>query len=75
MCLDPDKVTIITLATLVLHNIFRQLSYESYTPEGYIHMETEIGDIAEGEWREENVRASVLESLPKSNTQKATKHA
>ena len=38
-------------------------------------METEIGDIAEGEWREENVRASVLESLPKSNTQKATKHA
>ena len=35
MCLDPDKATIITLATLVLHNILRQLSYESYTPEGY----------------------------------------
>ena len=75
MCLDPDKVTIITFATLALHNIFRQLSYESYTPEGYIHMETESGDIVEGEWREENVGASVLQSLPKSNTRKATKHA
>ena len=38
-------------------------------------METVSGDIVEGEWREENVGASVLQSLPKSNTQKATKHA
>ena len=37
-----------------------QLSYESYTPEGYIDMETESGDIVEGEWREENAGASVL---------------
>ena len=49
MCLDPDKATIITLATLVLHNMLRQLSYESYTLEGYIDMETESGDIVEGE--------------------------
>ena len=28
MCLDPDKTTIITLATLVLHNMLGQLSYE-----------------------------------------------
>ena len=66
MCLDPDKATIITLATLVLHNMLYQLSYESYTSEGCIDMETESGDIVEGEWREENVRVSVLQSLPKS---------
>ena len=75
MCLDPDKATIITLATLVLHNMLRQLTYESYTPEGYNDMETESWDVVEEEWREENVGASVLQSLPKSNTQKATKHA
>ena len=57
MCLDPDKATIITLATLVLHNMLPQLSYESYTPEGYIDMEKESGDIVEREWREENVGA------------------
>ena len=34
-----------------------QLSYESYTPEGYIDMEKESGDIVEREWREENVGA------------------
>ena len=74
MCLDPDKATIIILATLVFHNMFRQLSYKSYTPEGYIEMETESGDVVEGEWREENVGASVLQSLPMSNTRIATKH-
>ena len=52
MCLDPEKATIITLGTLVLHNMLLQLSYESYTPKGYIDMETESGDIVEGEWRE-----------------------
>ena len=57
MCLDPDKATTITLATLVLHNMLPQLSYESYTPEGYIDMEKESGDIVEREWREENVGA------------------
>ena len=75
MYLDPDKANKITLVTLVLHDMLRQLSYESYTPEEYIEMETENGDIVEGEWKEENVGASVLQSLPKSNTRKTTKHA
>ena len=48
MYLDPDKATIITLTILVLHNMLRQLSSESYTPEGYISMETESEDIIEG---------------------------
>ena len=49
MYLDPDKATIITLTILVLHNMLRQLSYESYTPDVYISMETESEDIIEGE--------------------------
>ena len=48
MCLDPDKATIITLVILVLHNMLRQLFYESYTLEGYIDMETKSGDVVEG---------------------------
>ena len=55
--------------------MLRQLSSESYTPEGYISMETESEDIIEGKQREENVGASVLQSLPKSNIRKTTKHA
>lgn len=75
MCLDPDKATVITLSTLVLHNMLRELSNESYTPDGFIDVETEVGDIVAGEWRNENIGESVLQSLPKSNTRKATKNA
>ena len=32
-----------------------QLSYESYTPEGYIDMETKNGGIVEMKWREEKL--------------------
>ena len=40
MYLHPDKTTTITLASLVLHNMLHQLSQESYTPDGFIDMET-----------------------------------
>ena len=72
---DPDKATTITLASLVLHNILRQLSHESYTPDGFIDMETSNGETLQGEWRKENVGASVLQSLPNCNTRKTTKRA
>lgn len=76
MCLDPDKATTITLAALVLHNMLRELSSDSYTPEGYIDQETESGDLIEGEWREENVGASVLQDLPSRRSgNKPTKNA
>ena len=52
--------------------MLRQFSYESYTSEGFIDMETESGDFVEGEWREKNVEASSLQSLPQSNTLNAT---
>ena len=42
ICLAPNKFTIIILTNFVLHNMLCQLSYESYTPEGYIDMEPEV---------------------------------
>lgn len=47
--------------------MFRQISYESYTPEGFIDTKTESGDVIEGEWRDENVGPSIIQSLPKSS--------
>lgn len=75
ICLNPDKATMITLAALVLHNMLRQHSYESYTPEGFIDFETEVGDVVGGEWRDENIGESVFKSLPKSDTRNASKNA
>ena len=60
MCSDPDKATMITLATLVLHNMLCQLSYKSYTAKGYIDMETESGDIVEGNGEFYNVCQRVI---------------
>ena len=48
MYLDPDKATTVNLASLVLHNTLRQLSHESYTPYGFIDMETSNGEILQG---------------------------
>ena len=48
MYLDPDKATTITLASLVLHNMLRQLSHGSYTPDRFIDMETSNGEILQG---------------------------
>lgn len=74
MYLNPDKATIITLAALVLHNMLRQLSRESYTPDGFIDFENESGNVVYGNWREENV--AVLKDVPaKRRGNKASKQA
>ena len=54
MCLDPKKASIIALETLVLHNMLQQLSYKSYTPEGYIDMEQKV-EIFQKENREKKM--------------------
>ena len=53
MALSPDKATIITLASIVLHNLLRQTSRHSYTPEGYTDTFEEDGEVIPGSWREE----------------------
>ena len=37
--LSPDKVANIVLATILLHNMFREQSKEFYTPDGFIDVE------------------------------------
>ena len=69
MCLNPEKASTITLATLVLHNMLCQISHESYSPEGFIDTENENGDVVNGEWRDENIGAKILDGLPKSDTE------
>eukprot|EP00111_Clytia_hemisphaerica_P003777 TCONS_00010849-protein len=54
--LDPDKAVTITLASLVIHNMLRELSTDSYTPEGFIdEVNEETGEVTEGAWREQNL--------------------
>ena len=54
-----------------------QLSYESYTPEGriYQHGNRKWSHCRRGMERRKCWSVSSIQSLPKSNTRKATKHA
>ena len=51
----------------------RDLSRESYTPEGYIDYENEVGDVIEGGWRQEDV--SLLRNLNASQSTRSSKLA
>ena len=52
MPLTPGKAAIIVLASLCLHNMRRELSRNSYTPDGYTDMEKENGTVHLGTWWE-----------------------
>ena len=45
MLLSPGKAAIIVLCSLCLHNMLRDLSRNSYTPDGYTDMEKENGTV------------------------------
>ena len=55
MNLNPEKAVLITLASIVLHNMLCTLSSDSYTPDGFIDCENEAGDVMQGAGREENL--------------------
>lgn len=62
--LNPDKATTITLAALVLHNMLRDLSPDSYTPEGFIDEEDEeTGIVTHGTWRQQDLRNAAFRDL------------
>lgn len=48
--LSPDKAKTLIMASLVLHNMLRTESAESYTPRGFIDSEVD-GNIIQGDWR------------------------
>ena len=54
MALHPDKAVGVTLATLVLHNMLRNKSAESYMPDIAIDIEASDGSVTGGSWRNNN---------------------
>ena len=67
IAMQPDKVQIVTMASLVLHNMLRELSKESYTPDGYIDAIDEItGEVTDGSWRDENLTTTAFCGLQPS---------
>ena len=75
MVLSPEKATIITLATLALHNMLRDISADTYTPDGFIDMETDDGEVQLGSWREESLIDFVLHDLPVNKSNRASASA
>lgn len=62
--LHPDKATIITMSALVLHNMLRELSKDSYTPEGFIdQIDESTGEIVDGSWREQDLTNYAFQEL------------
>ena len=51
MLLSPVNATTITLASLVLHNMLRGLSKDTYTPDGFVDAILEDGEVSLGSWR------------------------
>lgn len=67
MCLHPDKAALITLASLVLHNMLRDQSRESYTPDGFVDEEFD-GELKDGTWRSEALGDTILHGLSASRS-------
>lgn len=70
MALSPDTATIITLASIVLHNMLRETSTQSYTPETYVDTFEENGELIPGDWREE-ANIDFLRSIPCTKSNRA----
>ncbi|XP_057310614.1 uncharacterized protein LOC130648579 [Hydractinia symbiolongicarpus] len=75
LMLSPEKATIITLASHVLHNMLRDLSKESYTPQWFIDFECENGEVELGRWREGSYTESIIQKLPVNRSNRATNSA
>ena len=52
------------MASLVLHNLLRTKSRESYTPIRSIDFENETGEVIEGTWHQEVVCTNVADLQP-----------
>lgn len=51
ICLEPDKVVKITMASLCIHNFLRERRSEAYTPPAFADWENNDHNIVEGNWR------------------------
>ena len=62
--LTPEKAEVAVMPSLVLHNLLRTKSRESYTPIGSIDFEIETGEVIEGTWHQEVVCTNVADLQP-----------
>ena len=67
MALEQEKTVVITLATVVLHNMSRMDSNESYTFDGLLDAEGDDGNVIRGEWRSDASNFTKSLSMNKSN--------
>ena len=51
ICLEPDRVTTITMASLCIHNFLRGRRSVAYTPPAFVDWENADHSIVEGAWR------------------------
>lgn len=67
MLLQPEKVSLVTMTCVILHNFLRRSKTSSsrYTPPGTFDVEEEGNIIAPGSWREDNDNMSSLLPLNK----------
>ena len=68
--LSPDKATDIALATIVLHNMLRTTSRETYTPPGFTDEINSDGDVVEGSWRQAQITPYMQVPASHSNRHK-----
>ena len=71
MVLAPDTEKDTTKATVVLHNMLRIMSQDSYTPEGSLDNENSSGIVQLGDWRDDKI--SFTNSLPKTRSNRTSK--
>ena len=64
----------VTLASLVLHNILRSRSAESYMPDIPIDIEASDGSVTGGSWRSDN-NIDYTQSLPATMSNRTTTSA
>lgn len=64
--LHPQIATIVVSATVALHNMLCMKSRNTYNPPGFADEVSDVGDVADGEWRNEDP-LTVLAPLPPQN--------
>ena len=75
LCLAPEKATMVALASIVLHNMLREKSKDSYTPGSFADEIIYDGEINDGTWRNQIMENMNLHSLPTTLARRSSQSA
>ena len=73
--LRPDKVVTLVSAAVVLHNMLRSKSRDSYTPIGFADEISTAGGVMEGTWREDVTQSIIVPMQAQYKGNKSKKEA